>query len=245
MARLTWRKPVGELAIIVAGVLIALSVDEWRGSLLDRSVERAYLESLVTDLRADGEEIDSAIAWTHRHQQEAEAVLEFLGGSRDVDLDTLLLSIAVAGWQYPPTFTTYTIDDLHSTGNLRILRNGELRRVLSDYYRSLEQYSRVDQRLVERVWRDYDDSVRHVLSPQQRVRALEMVYGPQPVREGFLDHTAIDAEVVRAAFAARPGLASALEEVIYVAVSQRDYLGDLVTVNRRTLARVEEELRRF
>lgn len=245
MPRLDWKRPLGELAIVVAGVLIALTVDEWRDDLFERTVEQSYLESLATDLRTDLAQIDTAVAWTTRHQREAEAVLGFLRESRPLEPDTLLLSVAVAGWQDPPTFTTYTIDDLRSTGNLRVLRNHELRRVLADYYRSLQQYQRTDARFVERIWREYDGRVRQVLSPQQRVRALEMVYGPQPVAEGFLDGTALDPEAVRRAFAADPDLASALDEVVYVAVSQRDYLGEIADGARSTLESVEAELRRF
>lgn len=44
--RLDWRYAIGELVIVVAGVLIALAADGWSGRQQDRVLELRYLHGL-------------------------------------------------------------------------------------------------------------------------------------------------------------------------------------------------------
>ena len=237
-----WKRAFVELAIIVAGVLIALWVEQWREGLVDRRLERSYLESLATDLRADLAEFNTASAWTMRHQHSARLVLEFISGSAAPHPDSLIVAVGIAGWQYPPTFSTHTIDDLRSTGNLRVLRNKDLKRAISDYYRALHLHDRLMEPLVENIWTDYDAKVRHLLTPEERVRVLKIVIGPQPVQDNFFDSLTVSPETIRAKLLQRSELSSALDEVIFVASNQRGYLGELGQIAKTLLAQVETEL---
>ena len=122
------RRAVGELAIIILGVLIALWVDELRQTRTDRATEAAYIQGLAMDLRNDLAELDSAAVWSSRFEAAAGTVLSFLDGESK-DLDSLVSAVAIAGWQYPPEFSTHTIDDLRSTGNLRLISRISLSRL--------------------------------------------------------------------------------------------------------------------
>ena len=44
---------VSEFAVIVVGVLAALSVDSWRENQADRGLERRYLEQIVADSQVE------------------------------------------------------------------------------------------------------------------------------------------------------------------------------------------------
>ena len=51
--RLDWPYAVGELIIVVAGVLIALAVDQWNSDRLERVEEVEIIEQLISDLNID------------------------------------------------------------------------------------------------------------------------------------------------------------------------------------------------
>ena len=49
---LPWARWLGEFMVIVVGVLVALAVDEWRGSVAQAAEERALLVQLLDDVRS-------------------------------------------------------------------------------------------------------------------------------------------------------------------------------------------------
>lgn len=234
------KKVMGEFAIIVLGVLMALWVDAGRQGISDRQTETAYIESLATDLRSDLAEIDSATAWTHRFEAAAATVLAFLDGVT-TDPDELVIAVQLAGWQYPPAFSTHTIDDLRSTGNLRLLRSEELKRAMSAYYLSLERYERLRQPLIDRVWEEYDARVGEVLSPGQRVQTLIKEFGPHPMDPRIQWSDTQPAEI-RRAFLEDRSLVTALGNVVYAAVEHRGYLAQIRAGALSTLGLAEAEL---
>lgn len=231
------RRAVGELAIIILGVLIALWVDDLRQTRTDRATEAAYIQGLATDLRNDLAELDSAAVWSSRFEAAAGTVLSFLDGEPK-DLDSLVSAVVIAGWQYPPEFSTHTIDDLRSTGNLRLISDAELKRAVSSYYQAIERFERLRQPLMERVWDGYDSHVGEILSPSQRLEALRRVY---PGERGLSDIPWPDAslEDVRRAFVQNPDLRLSLNDVVYAAAEQRNYLAGIRSVAFRTLEVVE------
>jgi hypothetical protein len=231
------RRAVGELAIIILGVLIALWVDELRQMKTDRATEAAYVQGLATDLRNDIAELDSATVWSSRFEAAAGTVLSFLDGEPK-DLDSLVSAVVIAGWQYPPEFSTHTIDDLRSTGNLRLINDPDLKRAVSSYYQAIERYERLRQPLIERVWDGYDSYVGEVLSPSQRLEALRRMY---PGEGDLPDTPWPDASLddVRRAFVQNPEIRLSLNDVIYGAAEQRNYLVVIRSVALRTLQVVE------
>jgi hypothetical protein len=58
---LNWKPVIGQLALIVGGVLIALAVDSWWGNRQERHEERAYLEQLLADLRETESRLENSI----------------------------------------------------------------------------------------------------------------------------------------------------------------------------------------
>jgi hypothetical protein len=231
------KKALKEFVLIVMGVLVALWVEGWRESREDRQSEQRYLAGLATDLRADLAEMDSATVWSRRFLQSSKVVLAFLEGA-DVQPDSLIQAVTVAGWQYPPTFSTHTIDDLRSTGNLRLLRDDSLKRAISSYYQTLRRFERLRQPLIDRVWSKYDARVGEILSPRQRLTANETFYGPHP---GGEDIPWPDArpEEIRTTFQNRPELREALNDAIFAAVEQQAYVNEIRAAAKRMLEAVE------
>ena len=135
--RVNWRYAAGEIAIIVIGILVAIALDNFNDSRNARRLEREYLRRLVDDLKADTATFGFVACGLTRKS----ASLAFADSivTRNIALrDTLrFLQALVLGsnfaWNQPRLRPT-TFDELQSTGNLRLLRDHELRAKVVRYY---------------------------------------------------------------------------------------------------------------
>lgn len=222
--RLNWRFLVGEFVVIVVGVLMALWVDELREARSNAELEVEYLQSLVTDLEADLAQFDEAEAWMQRQEAAAATVLELYEGSpptgHTVDL---VAAVETAGWQYVPSITRNTLEDLRSTGNLRLITDPALRRAIASYYSTVEEASIPLAAMQDRIWDQYDARVANVLEPGVRLRVLQR---PGSFGEGIMSDALVAAEPpsveeLTAALRAFPELKIAAGEVLYQTIANR------------------------
>lgn len=137
---LDWAYALGELAIVVVGVLIALGVDSWNDERLDRRLERRYMAGLVRDLEEDTVELGRALALSEQFAENGRSVLGVAAGQNPEPTPAeFLRSIEFAGFLYFPIHTRPTYDELVSTGNLGLLRDESLKRDLAAYYAEIER----------------------------------------------------------------------------------------------------------
>lgn len=129
------RRALGELVIIVLGVLIALGVDSVWEQRRERRSEAAYLQALLSDALSDSLEYETVAGVLSRAESATEAMLDLLGDGEIVG-DALVLSQTVfcASFLPLPVINRTTLDDLLSTGNLSLLRDRELRSALLKYH---------------------------------------------------------------------------------------------------------------
>jgi hypothetical protein len=222
--RLNWRFLLGQFFIIVVGVLVALWADQLRAARADAALEVEYLESIVIDLEADLAQFDSADAWSRRQEAAAATVLALYDGLPPTNsVADLVASVESAGWQYVPSITRNTIDDLRSTGNLRLLRDPALRRAISSYYTTVETVTVPVAMNRDRMWNQYDARVGQVLSPQQRLRVLEreLSFGQGITSDAAASAEAPDLAALIAALRAVPELRFAAGEVLYLSITNR------------------------
>jgi hypothetical protein len=222
--RLNWRFLLGEFVVIVLGVLVALWVDQVRAARSDAALEVEYLQSFVIDLEADLAQFDSADAWSRRQERAAATVLALYDGVPTMQsVADLVSAVESAGWQYVPVVTRNTIDDLRSTGNLRLLRDPTVRRAISSYYTTVENVTVPVAAMRDRMWNEYDARVGQVLEPGLRLRVLQ---GDESFGHGITSDAVATAEVpalndLTASLRAVPALRVAAGEVLYQSITNR------------------------
>ncbi len=60
--RLDWSNVIGELFIVIIGVLIALAIGEWNSERLAKAEESDTLSRLISDIEVDLKEYDQRLA---------------------------------------------------------------------------------------------------------------------------------------------------------------------------------------
>lgn len=158
MDQTMWRRgtrfALTELFVIIAGILVALYIDEWSSERADQRLEREYLEAIRGDLLSDLDEL-TLIREEIRARKEA---AEILIAMNETSVPRTAAEQAELGWQIHRagilrTFSASraSIEDLTSTGNLKLIRDRELRKSLIGYYNRVED------------WKPYADWARKVI----------------------------------------------------------------------------------
>lgn len=230
--RLNWRLLCGEFVVIVVGVLIALWVDQLREARVNAGLEIEYVESLLTDLEADLVQFDEAEAWMRRSEAHAAIVLALYEGLPPTDnVIVLAQAVETAGWQYVPTIARHTLDDLRSTGNLRLITDPALRRAIAAYYTTVDNVSIPLADVRDRIWAQYDARVANVLTPGVRLGVLQrdQSFGLGVTSEALEAAEPPDVDELIAALRAFPELRIAAGEVLYQTINMRAGLDQLRT----------------
>jgi hypothetical protein len=126
-------KLIGEFILVVVGVLVALAVESALEDRADDKLRDQYLSRLTQDLDADKKALEGRIEFFSDVQRFSQDVLTWLDGEAATDQSILLASFYAAElWPMTPNTSTYL--DLHSTGNLRLLDDIDLRAKMAVYY---------------------------------------------------------------------------------------------------------------
>lgn len=148
-----------ELAIIIAGVLVALWIDGWHDARVAKAEEQGYLERLEGDLITDSTQLAGQIEAerSRMHLADTAALFSKEGWRATSDTIAVLRSYHFAGFVTFFVLETTTWDDLVATGNLSLLHDTSLRQRLGAYYKSsdLLLLSEMDDNRKQQVWYRY------------------------------------------------------------------------------------------
>jgi len=149
--QMNWRYALGEFAIILLGVLAALAVDNWNSDRKDRLLEREYLLSLLDDFEADHKSLGGAI---RRSEEIARAQQTVLRAAEERQFEVtpaeFVYAVSEVGLLVFATHSRRTINDLMSTGNLRIIESDVVRTALANYHSRIASRAQWQQN-----WREY------------------------------------------------------------------------------------------
>ncbi|MEJ2482120.1 MAG: hypothetical protein P8049_03130 [Gemmatimonadota bacterium] len=129
-----------EIVVIVAGVLIALTIDSWWSAREDADRGRAYLVRIEEDLRADVGALETRLAYNAGVQRFLDAAEAHLvtGTMRDGSAWRTVVAYWHASQIWPYVSTTRTYDEMRNSGDLGLIRDPDLRAALATYYSESE-----------------------------------------------------------------------------------------------------------
>lgn len=145
-----WSRFGRDLVVIILGVLVAIAFDNFKSNRADRRLERQYLHRLARDLRQDSTMLVDYLKIARRGEQASAALLIYLksGGTAADSSIARKLSDATRGAYLTPNNAAFL--ELTTTGNLRLLRDDELRNGLFNYYTSVQRYQRSLETVMKR-----------------------------------------------------------------------------------------------
>lgn len=128
---------IGEIVLVVIGILIALQINNWNENRKSNIQENLYLNRLLSENKDD-------VTTFQNNIQELEKGIRSIEGlsfalTESIHPDTTIITAANEYFKFGsiyPIFTssTSTFDELSSTGNLKDIKNTELREKLVKHY---------------------------------------------------------------------------------------------------------------
>jgi hypothetical protein len=177
-----WLAVALDLFIVVIGVFIGIEVANWNQVRQDRQEERRYYGQLLVDLRSDLETLSFAEKRADEFDEDAQLVIDRLSGKAPPQASPGRMATAIhhAGWIYIPYASRGTYNELVSTGNLRLLRNSQLKSEIANYYATFDRTRQWDV-LMRNQQSDYLAETAGVLPPpvlRAAVRETEPTISP-------------------------------------------------------------------
>lgn len=135
------RYAVGEILLVVIGILLALQINTWKKETQNRKLEKTYLENIRKDLIIQQEINDVQTEYELNKSAEADTALGFLDGSIPLsDLTRLLDSLSA---RHTFVANNVTFDNLGKTGNVVHIRNDEILNNLIRFDKRLDYTTKV------------------------------------------------------------------------------------------------------
>jgi len=132
---------IGEIILVVIGILIALSINNWSNNKQLRHTEQAYLLSLQSEFKTNLKKIEETIAENETLIKNIEQMLTLFDGNirdtiSDKKVSDIIYSVFGNSVTYQPSKGVLT--DIISSGNLNLIQNEQLRQHLASFEGSLD-----------------------------------------------------------------------------------------------------------
>ena len=124
------RYAVGEIALVVLGILIALQINNWNDDRKDKKSERAYLTNIKNDLLRDVTSLENHIKNRKEKANAARNILKLMDNNNSIDLIQLnedFNMMVLIGYFKP---NNVTIEELINSGNVNIISNDSIKNQL-------------------------------------------------------------------------------------------------------------------
>ena len=118
---------IGEIVLVVIGILIALSINNWNENRKNKIIEHTYLENVKADFILNLSSLDKFILDRENSIKASDSILEFFNGERDLDINAFnRYSVNVMVW-FPFEQHDNTYKELLNSGNLSIITNKNIK----------------------------------------------------------------------------------------------------------------------
>jgi hypothetical protein len=140
---------IGEIVLVVIGILIALSINNWNQVRLERMEEVNAVSRFLADIQVDLDLFDMRIKALKAKEESLLRVKKTFSNGLSSDLKSFFNDIIIGadfGWnQGIAQHSAY--DDLLGSGKLGIIKNSFIRFNISNYYLNYEnEHNRIDER---------------------------------------------------------------------------------------------------
>jgi hypothetical protein len=133
---------IGEIVLVMIGILLALQVNNWNNENKDRHKEQLLLEQLKEEYTSNLAQLDRKIEIRIRTITSSKKLLSYIDTPESVPSDSILKYIGLSG--AGPTFDPIT-NDLISAGKLSLIQNEKLKKRLSAWTSELVQITEEEQ----------------------------------------------------------------------------------------------------
>ena len=125
---------VGEILLVVIGIVIALQIDNWNDGRIEQREVRGYLQNLVGDIRRDFEMLDPVEQQMNEIMSQANELRRYMQGKTLDEIHNIDLYTYMDPTIYRPYgWNRVALEQIKSSGALRQIKNPQLVTKISEY----------------------------------------------------------------------------------------------------------------
>ena len=146
------RYAIGEIVLVVFGILIALQVNNWNENRKNSLVEQQLLKALLIEFKDNLNTLDKVIELNDSNIKNSVRLGQYTGPSLPDFNEKELSQLLVGIFKIEPRFSPSqgTVEEIINSGKLSVLSDSKLRKALSDWQSTLQQVKRQEDYVVER-----------------------------------------------------------------------------------------------
>ena len=181
---------IGEIVLVVIGILIALQINNWNEQRKERIQEKNFLSRLEKEISIDIENISNSILANKNRMQRAEFLMATVSHPEMAEDSAtyFITSIEYAGYTNNPIVSDNTFEEIKSSGKLSLIRNENLRSAIQEYYSWTSERGQYKFILQDNQLK-YLNERRGILLPRQQINMGSFTpteqYGPIEAKEVY------------------------------------------------------------
>ncbi len=117
---------IGEITLVVIGILIALSINNWNQERSERRMEQAYIQSLIEDAKTDLVNLDQALILNNKRTEILDSLeqLCYNYGTEGIT-DPAFMAQFILSIKFPDFIkqTDRTLSQLKNSGGMRLIKD--------------------------------------------------------------------------------------------------------------------------
>jgi len=164
------RYSLGEIVLVVIGILIALQINNWNEERIEQKEIREYALNLSAAIDRDLEMLLPVEMQIRASIRQAEELAKYLRGRSVEEMDNAELFFLTTHFGYRPyAWNRAALEQLKTSGGLRQMRNERLVQVISDYdalTQHLDQDYREDEESARAIWSLVSQLIDRNLDPE-------------------------------------------------------------------------------
>lgn len=125
---------IGEIILVVIGILIALSINNWNESRKDGNEEQDILRDLQLDIRDDIKKLNYQLDFKKEMIRSYRNCLDILADKKEASLSEFLEDFKSILQVGTASLNTTTFNNLQTTGDIRLIKNKSLSNSIVNYY---------------------------------------------------------------------------------------------------------------
>ena len=132
---------LGEIVLVVIGILIALQINNWNERQKDQAKEQAILEQLMSEYQSNLTQLDEKILMRNEAMVACNDILQQIDHPDMINEESLLSALITIARD--PTFDPIQ-NDIIGSEKLRLIRNDSLVRMLSNWSSEVYQVQEIE-----------------------------------------------------------------------------------------------------
>ncbi|NKI30927.1 DUF6090 family protein [Croceivirga thetidis] len=130
---------IGEIILVVIGILLALQVNNWNNDKNDRAKEQLYLSSFHSDMKINLKELDRVIEKSSQTISTTDSLLRYADGQIKLNTVREIQALVMETASYTFFFGAEgTIKDIFGSGDLALIQNDSIRKAMVNWEANLK-----------------------------------------------------------------------------------------------------------